>query len=97
MPPLSMETISEKRGVSIAGTRIAWGGQNGYPFDTMGISSTHRGHSKVFKKAGFRQDGKRWTCQGWAWRGSVSGKGRAWNDERATVKSGGRISTRNGR
>jgi hypothetical protein len=32
----------------------------GYPFDSAGISSTHRGHSKVFKKAGFRRDGRRW-------------------------------------
>ncbi|WP_219974698.1 hypothetical protein, partial [Rubrobacter xylanophilus] len=31
-----------------------------YPFDTAGLSSTHRGHSSLFKKAGFRQDGKRW-------------------------------------
>jgi hypothetical protein len=32
----------------------------GYPFDTAGISSTHRGHSAAFKAAGFRQEGKRW-------------------------------------
>ena len=32
----------------------------GYPFDTAGISSTHRGHSHVFEAAGFRQEGKRW-------------------------------------
>jgi hypothetical protein len=32
----------------------------GYPFDTMGISSTHRGHSHVFGESGFQQDGKRW-------------------------------------
>ena len=32
----------------------------GYPFDTMGISSIHRGHSRVFEKAGFQRDGKRW-------------------------------------
>lgn len=32
----------------------------GYPFDTAGISSSHRGHSSAFKAAGFRQDGKRW-------------------------------------
>jgi GNAT superfamily N-acetyltransferase len=31
-----------------------------YPFDTAGISSTHRGHSSVFAAAGFEQDGKRW-------------------------------------
>lgn len=33
----------------------------GYPFDTAGISSTHRGHSRVFRAAGFEQEGKRWT------------------------------------
>ena len=32
----------------------------GYPFDTAGVSSTHRGHSRAFVAAGFRQDGKRW-------------------------------------
>jgi GNAT superfamily N-acetyltransferase len=32
----------------------------GYPFDTAGVSSTHRGHSRAFAAAGFRQDGKRW-------------------------------------
>jgi hypothetical protein len=32
----------------------------GYPFDSAEISSTHRGHSKVFKEAGFRRDGPRW-------------------------------------
>jgi GNAT superfamily N-acetyltransferase len=32
----------------------------GYPFDTAGVSSTHRGHSSAFAAAGFRQDGKRW-------------------------------------
>ena len=32
----------------------------GYPFDSAGISSTHRGHSTVFKDAGFRRDGRRW-------------------------------------
>jgi GNAT superfamily N-acetyltransferase len=31
-----------------------------YPFDTAGISSTHRGHSSIFKAARFRQDGTRW-------------------------------------
>jgi len=31
-----------------------------YPFDTAGVSSTHRGHSRVFAAAGFHQDGKRW-------------------------------------
>lgn len=32
----------------------------GYPFDTAGISSRHRGHSRVFEAAGFQQDGRRW-------------------------------------
>jgi GNAT superfamily N-acetyltransferase len=32
----------------------------GYPFDTGGVSSTHRGHSSAFAAAGFRQDGERW-------------------------------------
>ncbi len=32
----------------------------GYPFDTAGITSTHRGHSSVFLAAGFRQQGRRW-------------------------------------
>jgi hypothetical protein len=32
----------------------------GYPWDTMGISSTHRGRSSLFAAAGFKQDGKRW-------------------------------------
>ena len=32
----------------------------GYPFDSGGISSTHRGHSSVFRNAGFRRDGRRW-------------------------------------
>jgi GNAT superfamily N-acetyltransferase len=32
----------------------------GYPFDTAGISSTHRGHSKVFEAARFQLDGMRW-------------------------------------
>ena len=32
----------------------------GYPFDTGGVSSTHRGHSAAFAAAGLRQDGKRW-------------------------------------
>ena len=32
----------------------------GYPFDTAGVSSTHRGHSSVFAAAGFHQDGARW-------------------------------------
>lgn len=32
----------------------------GYPYDTAGISSTHRGHSRTFRSARFRLDGKRW-------------------------------------
>jgi GNAT superfamily N-acetyltransferase len=32
----------------------------GYPFDTSGVSSTHRGHSSLFSSARFRNDGKRW-------------------------------------
>jgi GNAT superfamily N-acetyltransferase len=32
----------------------------GYPFDSAGIGSTHRGHSSVFKDAGFRREGRRW-------------------------------------
>ncbi len=32
----------------------------GYPFDTAGISSTHQGHSSVFRASGFTQDGRRW-------------------------------------
>ncbi len=35
----------------------------GYPFDTAGITSTHRGHSRLFQRAGFRQDGRRWFRQ----------------------------------
>jgi GNAT superfamily N-acetyltransferase len=31
----------------------------GYPFDTSGVSSTHRGHSTMFASAGFKIDGKR--------------------------------------
>ena len=31
----------------------------GYPFDTSGVSSTHRGHSALFESAGFKIDGKR--------------------------------------
>ncbi|HEY8211665.1 MAG TPA: GNAT family N-acetyltransferase [Myxococcaceae bacterium] len=33
----------------------------GYPFDTAGISSTHRGHSSAFQAARFQQEGKRWS------------------------------------
>jgi GNAT superfamily N-acetyltransferase len=32
----------------------------GYPFDTSGVSSTHRGHSSMFRSARFETDGKRW-------------------------------------
>jgi GNAT superfamily N-acetyltransferase len=31
----------------------------GYPFDTAGVSSTHRGHSTLFESASFQKDGKR--------------------------------------
>src|SRR5262245_2316411 len=31
----------------------------GYPFDTGGVSSTHRGHSTLFGSASFQMDGKR--------------------------------------
>lgn len=31
-----------------------------YPFDTAGITSTHRGHSSVFRRARFTQAGTRW-------------------------------------
>ena len=33
----------------------------GYPFDTAGISATHRGHSRAFAAAGFTQNGPRWS------------------------------------
>ncbi len=33
----------------------------GYPFDTAGIVTTYRGHSKVFESAGFEQEGRRWS------------------------------------
>ena len=32
----------------------------GYPFDTAGVSATHRGHSSVFRASGFKADGVRW-------------------------------------
>lgn len=35
----------------------------GYPFDTAGITSTHRGHSKVFRRVGFRRRGRRWSLR----------------------------------
>lgn len=31
----------------------------GYPFDTSGVSSTHRGHSALFESVDFARDGKR--------------------------------------
>jgi GNAT superfamily N-acetyltransferase len=39
----------------------------GYPYDTAGITSTHRGHSSIFRAAGFRRQDKRWV-----WRASGS-------------------------
>lgn len=38
------------------------GGQiiEAFPYDTAGISATHRGHSYLFDHAGFQRDGKRW-------------------------------------
>jgi GNAT superfamily N-acetyltransferase len=33
----------------------------GYPFDTAGVTSTHRGHSRLFKAARFEPAGKRWS------------------------------------
>lgn len=33
----------------------------GYPFDTAGISSTHRGHSRVFEAVRFQRHGSRWS------------------------------------
>jgi GNAT superfamily N-acetyltransferase len=32
----------------------------GYPADTSGVSSTHRGHSRMFRSAGFQLEDKRW-------------------------------------
>ena len=56
------------RGVSVAllrggvGYAIDQGAAiiEGYPHDTAGISSTHRGHSAVFRAAGFRPVAGRW-------------------------------------
>ena len=31
-----------------------------YPFDSVGNSSTHRGHSSVYESVGFRREGERW-------------------------------------
>lgn len=33
-----------------------------YPYDTAGITSRHRGHSREFRAAGFRREGKRWAA-----------------------------------
>lgn len=60
--------FSRRRGVSHALLRGAIeDAQNngakvveGYPFDSAGISATHRGHSSVFKENGFGRDGRRW-------------------------------------
>lgn len=35
----------------------------GYPFDTAGVSSTHRGHSRVFEAGRFQRDGSRWSLR----------------------------------
>ena len=35
----------------------------GYPWDTAGVSSRHRGHSALFRAAGFTQEGKRWVLR----------------------------------
>ena len=35
----------------------------GYPYDTAKISSTHRGTSRVFRAAGFRRRGTRWSLE----------------------------------
>lgn len=32
----------------------------GYPYDSAGISATHRGNSRVFRAVGFRRAGTRW-------------------------------------
>lgn len=48
-----------KRGLTYArseGAQVV----EGFPFDTAGITSTHRGHSSVFEAAGFAREGKRW-------------------------------------
>lgn len=47
----------------------------GYPWDTAGVSSTHRGHSSVFERAGFRKEGKRWVHD----EGQGPGRGRGRN------------------
>lgn len=33
-----------------------------YPFDTAGMTSRHRGHSSIFRDAGFRRTGRRWAA-----------------------------------
>jgi GNAT superfamily N-acetyltransferase len=40
-----------------AGARVV----EGYPFDSAGVTATHRGHSSVFAAAGFTPDGRRWS------------------------------------
>lgn len=35
----------------------------GYPFDTSAATATHRGHSSMFKAAGFRRQGRRWSIE----------------------------------
>lgn len=32
-----------------------------YPFDTAGLTSTHRGHSRIFQARGFERSGRRWS------------------------------------
>jgi GNAT superfamily N-acetyltransferase len=32
----------------------------GYPYDSAGTTATHRGHSSIFRDAGFHEDGPRW-------------------------------------
>lgn len=51
----------------------------GYPHDTAGISSTHRGSSRAFAAAGFHQEGNRWA--------------RNWSKP-PTTKEGGKSSAR---
>jgi GNAT superfamily N-acetyltransferase len=31
-----------------------------YPYDSANVTATHRGHSRLFRSAGFEQDGRRW-------------------------------------
>jgi GNAT superfamily N-acetyltransferase len=61
--------LSRKQGVMHALLAVAYARAHGakvvegYPFDSAGISSTHRGHSSLFKAAGFLPDGKRWSLR----------------------------------